>query len=172
MSQKNKHCAALARLFALWLVCRAPSAWALASDSDQPIHIDANTASYEEKTGISTYTGNVVFVQGSIRVTSDKLVVYSRNGEVEKLVWTGGPVKLKQTPNEGKKDITGESLQAEYYPEQALLILKQKATVWQGDVTYTSDMIEYDSRNAIVKAGEKSSDAKRVHVILTPKGKK
>jgi lipopolysaccharide export system protein LptA len=52
-----------------------------------------------------------------------------------------------------------------------LLILINEATVWQGNATYKSDLIEYDSKRSIVKAGEKSSDAKRVHVLLQPKPK-
>jgi lipopolysaccharide export system protein LptA len=41
--------------------------------------------------------------------------------------------------------------------------------VTQGNATYASNFIEYDSKNSIVKAGEKSSDNQRVHVTLKPK---
>ncbi len=145
---------------------------ALESDSEQPINIDSNTATYDDATATSTYTGNVISVQGSIRVNSDKLVVYFVDGDAEKLVFTGNKAKFKQTPNEGSEDITGEALTGEYYPKKNLLILIDDATVWQGDATYSSDLIEYDIKKSLVKAGEKSSDSKRVHVILKPKAKK
>lgn len=144
---------------------------ALESDADQPITIDSNTATYDDKEEISIYTGNVISIQGSIRVNSDKLTVYFVNGEAEKLIFTGDKAKFKQTPKEGKGDITGEALIGEYYPKKNLLILKNKATVWQGNGTYASDFIEYDIKTSLVKAGEKASDAKRVHVILKPKSK-
>jgi lipopolysaccharide export system protein LptA len=41
--------------------------------------------------------------------------------------------------------------------------------VWQSNTTHTSDIIEYDSKNSIVKAGEETSDAKRVHSVFRPK---
>jgi lipopolysaccharide export system protein LptA len=145
--------------------------WALESDPDQPITIDSNTATYDDVSSTSIYTGNVISIQGSIRVNSDKLVVYFLDGDAEKLVFTGNKAKFKQTPNPGAEDITGEALTGEYFPKKNLLVLINEATVWQGSATYTSDLIEYDSKRSIVKAGEKSSDAKRVHVLLQPKQK-
>lgn len=144
---------------------------ALESDPDQPISIDSNTATYDDATATSTYTGNVISVQGSIRVNSDKLVVYFLDGEADKLVFTGEKAKFKQTPSLEEEDITGEALTGEYYPKKNLLILIKEATVWQGNATYKSDLIEYDSKRSIVKAGDKSSDAKRVNVLLQPKQK-
>jgi len=144
---------------------------ALESDADQPITIDSNTATYDDATATSTYIGNVISVQGSILVNSDKLVVYFVNGDAEKLVFTGNKAKFKQTPSEGAEDITGEAFTGEFYPKKNLLILINNATVWQGNATYSSNLIEYDIKTSLVKAGEKSTDASRVHVILKPKEK-
>lgn len=169
MKQNNKRliffcCALLSGLISSRLC-------ALESDSEQPITIDSNTATYDDATATSTYTGNVISVQGSIRVNSDKLVVYFVDGDAEKLVFTGNKAKFKQTPSEGAEDITGEALTGVYYPKKNLLLLMDEATVWQGNATYSSKLIEYDIQTSLVKAGEKSSDAKRVHVILKPKSK-
>ena len=148
------------------------NAFALESDADQPTIIDSNTATYDDTTATSTYIGNVISVQGSIHVNSDKLVVYFVNGDAEKLVFTGNKAKFKQTPSEGGEDITGEALTGEFYPKKNLLILINDATVWQGNGTYSSNLIEYDTKTSLVKAGEKSSDTKRIHVILKPSEKK
>lgn len=154
----------------LWfLVAYVSNAVALENDSEQPITIDSNTATYDDAAGTSTYTGNVVSVQGSIRVLSDRLVVYLKEGEAEKLVFTGKRARFKQTPSAGSDDIVGEALTGEYYPKKNLLVLIDQATVTQNNATYASNYIEYDIKNSLVKAGEKSSDAKRVHVILKPK---
>jgi lipopolysaccharide export system protein LptA len=157
--------------WALLVSCYVPGLSALESDSDQPITIDSNTATYDDVTATSTYTGNVISIQGSIRVNSDKLVVYFVEGDAEKMVFTGNRAKFKQTPNEGAEDVTGEALTGEYYPKKNLLVLIDEATVWQGNAAYSSKLIEYDSKHSIVRAGEKSSDAKRVHVLLKPKQK-
>lgn len=154
----------------LWfLVAYVSNAVALENDSEQPITIDSNTATYDDAAGTSTYTGNVVSVQGSIRVLSDRLVVYLKEGEAEKLVFTGKRARFKQTPSVGSDDIVGEALTGEYYPKKNLLVLIDQATVTQNNATYASNYIEYDIKSSLVKAGEKSSDAKRVHVILKPK---
>jgi lipopolysaccharide export system protein LptA len=168
MKQKNKiiNCC-----WTLLLISYCGGVFALDSDGDQPITIDSNTATYDDVTATSTYTGNVISNQGSIRVNSDKLVVYFKDGEADKLVFTGNKAKFKQTPSKGEDDITGEALTGEYYPKKNLLILIKEATVWQGNATYTSDLIEYDSKHSVVKAGEKASDAKRVHVLLKPNQK-
>lgn len=155
----------------LFLALYSSGVYALESDSDQPIVIDSDTATYDDLKAISTYTGNVVSIQGSIKVDSDKLVVYFINGEADKMVFTGNKAKFKQTPNVGAKDITGEALTGEYYPKKNLLILIDKATVWRETGMYSSDFIEYDLKTSLVKAGEKESASKRVHVILQPKDK-
>jgi lipopolysaccharide export system protein LptA len=146
-------------------------AFPLETDKDQPINIDSNTATFDDATSTSIYTGNVISIQGSMRVESDKLVVYFKDGEAEKLVFTGKRAKFRQTPNVGSEDITGEALTGEYYPKKNLLVLIDEATVWQGNGTYSSKLIEYDSKNSVVKAGETASDDKRVHVTLQPKPK-
>lgn len=153
-------------------VFMSPNVRALESDADQPIIIDSDTATYDDATATSVYIGNVISVQGSIRVNSDKLVVYFVDGDAEKLVFTGNKAKFKQTPSEGAEDITGEALTGEFYPKKNLLVLINNATVWQGNATYSSNLIEYDIKTSLVKAGEKSSATKRVHVILQPEAKK
>jgi lipopolysaccharide export system protein LptA len=170
MRQKNNKSAVFWGI-ALAIGLYGMDAHALETDSDQPITIDSNTATYDDKTATSIYTGNVISIQGSIRVKSDKLVVFFKDGDAEKLVFTGNRAKFSQTPSVGAKDITGEALTGEYYPKKNLLVLIDEATVWQGTGTYSSKIIEYDSKNSIVKAGEKASDSKRVHVILQPKSK-
>ena len=87
MKPNKKH--AIFCCSALLLGLMSCSVSALESDAEQPINIDSNTATYDDATATSTYTGNVISVQGSIRVNSDKLVVYFVNGDAEKLVFTG-----------------------------------------------------------------------------------
>ncbi len=145
---------------------------ALESDAKQPITIDSNGATYDEKSELSTYTGNVIATQGSIRVNSDKLVVHFKDGEAEKLVFTGKKAQFKQTPSAGGKDITGQASTGEFYPRRNLLVLMGDATVLQGNGTYSSDYIEYDIKTSLVKAGDKNSpdnSQQRVHVVIQPK---
>ncbi len=149
--------------------CLVGPATALEDDSEQPVYIEANTAFYDKKTDRSTYTGDVVLIQGSLHLKSDKLVAYSPGGRVEKVIAYGDPVRFRQTPKPGEEEIHGTSKQAEYYVDQDLIILIDNAIVHQGQNEYASDRIEYDQINDVIKAGEASSDTKRVKIILHPK---
>lgn len=161
----------LSKMAGLGLLLSARMALGLESDPDQPIYIDSNNAVYDEKTQISTYTGNVVATQGSIKIDADQLVVYLKDGAITKLIATGKPSRFKQLPAVGKEEMHGEGLVNEYYPDKNLLIFMKNATVWQGDAKQSSEYIEYDTLNSLLKAGEPQSDGKRVHSVIKPKPK-
>lgn len=145
-----------------------PMVNALEGDAQEPVSIESNSGFYDDKKGLSIYTGKVIVIQGSLRMDADKVVVHMENREIQKLVATGEPVRFKQTPEEGKEDVHGHALIAEYYPETKLLIMINEAVVWQGNNSTASERIEYDRISAVVKAGDTSSADKRVHVILQP----
>lgn len=160
-------------LFVFFWVCFAdiPLVNALEGDKNQPITVDSDAGLYDDKKGLSIYIGDVVVIQGSMRLDADKVVVYLEDREIQKMVATGNPVKFQQTPEEGKEDVHGNSLIADYYPETKLLIMKEKAVVWQGKNSTKSERIEYDRTTEVLKAGDTASANKRVHVILQPKKK-
>lgn len=158
-------------VFLIFLLIVCHPAMALKSDADQPVTIDSNTASYNDSTGTSVYTGNVVTIQGSLHINSDKLVVYLIKGEIDKLVFTGKPAKFRQLPAVGKEEIHGQGLTGEFYPNKNKLVLIEDAIVSQGNSRSESQLIVYDSKNSLIKAGEKSSDSKRVHSVFKPKAK-
>ncbi len=146
--------------------------YALENDGQQPIYIDSNTAAYDEKKEISTYTGNVIFSQGSLVVHSDIMTFHLKGGEISKIVVKGNPARFKQSPGRGKKDIKGKALIGEYYPASAKLRLIKNAVVWQGGNQSSSDLIVYDTKHSVIRAGDKSSASKRVRTVFQPKSKK
>jgi lipopolysaccharide export system protein LptA len=162
MNRNNRAIAPL--LFTLLTV--SVTAAALEGDSNDPVYIDANSATYDEKKGEAIYIGNVQAVQGSMTVNSDQMNVLLQQGKVNKIIATGNPVRIKQTQKAAASTINSTSQKAEYYPNEYRLVLIDKAVVVQGGNTYTSDLIEYDTRNAIVTAGQKSTGSKRVHVKI------
>ncbi len=50
------------------------SVFALPSDRNQPISLVADRATYNEKTGVTTYTGNVMIEQGTMKLQADSIV--------------------------------------------------------------------------------------------------
>lgn len=161
----------LSKFFAWAVLLSSRLAFGLETDAEQPVYIDSDNAVYDEKAETSTYTGGVVAKQGSIRIDADKLVVYLKDGAITKLVATGKPSKFEQLPAVGKEKMYGEGLINEFYPEKNLLIFMKNASVWQGDAKQSSEHIEYDTKNSLLKAGESSTDGKRVHSVIKPKAK-
>lgn len=161
----------LSKFIGLGLLLSVRLAFGLETDSEQPVYIDSDTAVYDENTQVSTYIGNVIATQGSIRIDADKLVVYLKDGDIIKLVATGKPSKFEQLPAVGKEKMYGEGLVNEFYPDKNLLIFMQNASVWQGDAKQSSDHIEYDTKNSLLKAGQGQTDGKRVHSVIKPKAK-
>jgi lipopolysaccharide export system protein LptA len=165
---------------AVWMTILALAACpaaALDSDSQQPMYIEADSATYDEAKGETIYTGNVHTTQGSLEVFSDQMYVYQKDGRTQKIVALGNPVRLKQRPEGAKEDMRGTSQRAEYYPETGLLILLDKALVWQGDQAESSDRvagdrIEYDTKKSVMKASIPAGGGQRVHVTLQPASKK
>lgn len=161
------------RLFAALIISLFSAAIpALESDREQPIQIEADAATYNEKSETGTYTGNVKLTQGSFRLWSDKLVVHNKNREVDKLIITGKPAKFRQTPEKQKEDVQGSALRMEYYGKGSRLIMLKEAKIWQGENSTASERIEYDSLNSIIQAGKKQSGSQRVKVILKPQNNK
>jgi lipopolysaccharide export system protein LptA len=153
--------------------------FALETDSKQPIYIEADAATYDEKKELTVYTGNVHYQQGSIESWSDRMEVYQKDGKTDKVINFGNPTRLKETPEPDKADWHGVGLRSEYYPETRLLILFDNAMAWQGAVAeksdrVTSERIEYDIEHSIMKAGvptksgELAASGKRVHVTIEP----
>jgi lipopolysaccharide export system protein LptA len=160
-------------LAGFWLAVSPASA--LDSDSKQPMYIESDTATYDEKKGETEYVGNVKATQGSLEALGDKMVVYQKDGKTDKIVIYGKPARIKQTPEGGKEDMHGIGQRADYFPDTGILILNDKAMTWEGpdpaksEHVVTSDRIEYDTRNSLYKAGSAHSGNKRVHVTIQPK---
>jgi lipopolysaccharide export system protein LptA len=154
-------------MFSLMMVVLTANA--LQSDAKEPITLESNSVFFDDKHGVSIYQGKVIIIQGSLRMDADKVVAYMDDKrEIQKLIVTGNPVKIKQTPELGKDDLNGEAKQVAYYPAKALLILEGQAVLWQGGNKTVSEYIEYDGNSEVIKAGDRKMTNKRVHITLQP----
>ncbi len=143
-------------------------AWALSSDRQQPMHIEADQAELDEQKGISIYTGNVKVTQGTLVLTGNHMTVYNQDENIDKVILLGKPATYRQRPDGKDEDMRAEALRMEYYANPEQVILLQKAVAWQGKNTFRSDRIVYDVPQDRVQAGNRSGD-QRVHIILQPK---
>ena len=161
------HCARLALLLLLAWPLMAP---ALSSDRRQPIHLEADTADIDDRSGLSVYRGNVTLDQGSMHITADELRVQLRNGEIDRIHASGRPATFRQRPDGKDQDVEGEALRMEYHAAEDRLILLEQARIRQGGDSFASERIVYDIATDQVQAGAGGGD--RVRIIIQPRGEK
>lgn len=157
--------------------------WALSSDYEQPIEIEADFAELDDEEGTTVYVGNVIVVQGSIRMTGDRLRVnFTEERELKDAYLEGQLATFRQTPDEGQEDVEGEAVMIEYHALENMLYLIEKAKVTQGQRLTQGHRINYDTERSIVtvrsaRAGSADKDEQpkaqsgRVRIIIPPKKK-
>lgn len=155
---------------------------ALSTDKKQPIEVEADAGELDDVKNITIYTGNVIVIRGSIRMTGDKMTVYyDENDEIETLIMEGRPATYRQLPDDSQVYDEAEALRMEYYELRNMVILLREAQVRQERYSFSGERIEYDTDMSQVKAwsdinkGEQgtsdpgSKKQERVKIIIKPK---
>ena len=158
------------------------SVWALSTDKDQPIEIEADSADLDDAKGVTIYRGNVVLTQGSVRMTGETMTVYFTDAELDTVIMEGKPARYRQLPDNSKIYDEAEALRMEYYELKNLIVLIDKASFKQEGLSFSGNRIEYDTEHSRIKArgsvkqqngsGSSGSSGERVKIILKPRKKK
>ena len=172
----------LAVLAAAAFAC-AP-AFALSTDRDQPLNIEADSAEADNARRVTIYKGDVVITQGTLRIRGDTVTAYYDEAfDLTRLISVGRPASFRQLPD-GETDYrTAKARRMEYYAGEDLIILLGDARYGKGADRVSADRIIYDSLNARVKAetdpslattepdSEGSTSTGRVKITIVPKKK-
>lgn len=146
----------------------ADPSWALSSDKEQSIHIEADSVNIDEGKGVSTYTGNVTLKQGSIQVWAARIVVHTENRQLVRIIADGQPAKFQQTPDDSDEPVRASAQNVEYNAKESSLLLTKKALFVQGPNQFSGDRIEYDMKTNIVQAKSTEEHPERIQVIIKP----
>lgn len=143
--------------------CNAFSASALARNA--PVHISADQFHYDQKTGISIYSGHVHVTQNALVLNGRSLTVIApAKGPVEKLTMAGNPATFTDITPKGKT-VRGQATNLLYLPGHQQIQLQGKAKLVQNLNTFSSALIIYDTQNGVVTAG---APGKRIEATLVP----
>lgn len=153
----------------MWLFCLPLPAWALSADRNEPINIEADSATLHEKNRTSTYRGNVHLRQGTMQLRGENMTVQMRDDRIDKVVLTGNPATYVQRPDNAEEDQHAEAGRIEYYAGENRMILLDNARIWQsGKDQFSSDRIVFNlAENTVSAGGGSSSD--RVRITLQPR---
>ena len=153
---------------ALLLLLLPGQLWALATDGEQPIEVEADELEVRDQEKISIYLGNVVLVQGSLQINADRVVIHLNDAnELVLMEMTGTPATFRQLDDD-QQEILGEALQIDYNQSESLLELRDSARVSQAGDIIESDLIRINTENNSLQAGSAESD-QRVKMLIQPK---
>ena len=135
--------------------------FALSTDKDQPIEVEADKAELDDLNNVSIYRGNVIVRQGSILMTGEILTVYNmKKDKLDHIIMEGNPATYKQLPDNSAVHDQATALRMEYYELKNLVVLIRDAWVKQDKSTLTGERIEYNTENSRVKAWSRPKGGK------------
>lgn len=162
----------LSRLLPLGLLLSAFAQPALALDSDrsQPAELSAQHAEMNNATGVGIYTGDVVLTQGTMRITADKMTVYTTaGGDLSRVIAEGDNATFRQLPQGQQEYVNARAPYMEYRPlAPGYVLLKGGAILTQGKNEFTGETIRYDMQQDTVVAQTPKDSEQRVRITFFP----
>ncbi|MEE9494111.1 MAG: lipopolysaccharide transport periplasmic protein LptA [Gammaproteobacteria bacterium] len=151
------------------VACLQPAlSWALSSDRDKPMMIEADQAELDDREGVSIYRGNVKVTQGSMQLTGDEISVYSKDDEIQRIIIVGKPATYQQQPDGKTQSVRARALNMVYIANPESITLTREAEVEQDGNILRSERIVYNTATDHVSAGGNNSKG-RVRITLHPK---
>jgi lipopolysaccharide export system protein LptA len=144
------------------------SAFALSTDSNQPVYIDSDSQHLDMKSNQVTFLGNVTLTQGSIHITAEKVIIIRnpKTGNIDEIQGFGNLSTFSQKTDEGKL-LYGESRQLLYKMSDDMLTMIGNAKLSQEDSIIRSSKIRYKIADQTLVAD--SDKNQRVSTIFQPK---
>lgn len=140
---------------------------ALPSDANQPIKLLADKATYSERTGVTSYSGNVIITQGTLKLTADDITVnLSQQRSINSAVATGRPATMQQVITQEKGLAKGQANKIDYNAVSGIITLTGNAKLVQNGASFAGNVIRYS-----LKAGDVEATAggnQRVELVLPP----
>ncbi|WP_117236098.1 lipopolysaccharide transport periplasmic protein LptA [Vibrio maerlii] len=145
----------------------AGNAFALSTDSEQPVYIDSDSQQLDMKSNTVTFIGDVTLKQGSININADKVIVMRspEDGAIKEIEGYGDLATFSQLTDDGKT-LYGEAEELYYDMAKDTLTMIKRAMLSQGGSEIRGSKINYEITSQKLVAD--SDGKKRVSTILQP----
>jgi len=168
----RQHSLIIAGLLALSLT----PAMAERADRTQPVNIEANKATVDERKKIHIFEGNVVLTQGTLEIRGDRLTVTQDGDGFQKGVATSasGLASFKQRRDGSGEYVNGQAERIEYDGRSQRTYLYNRAHVLSGKDEVRGQFIEYDGytgQYVVTNSGSPQANggSGRVRAVIQPK---
>lgn len=153
------------------VVFSSASSFALPSDRSQQLSLVADRATYNDKTGVTTYTGNVVIEQGTMKLQADSIIAtLNSKKEIQTITAKGQLAKFQQQIDAKKGLARGEAQTIVYNADTGIITLTGKAYLYQDGSSIRGNSLKYSMNKGDVEAQGSSSN--RVQIIIPPSSSK
>ncbi|HUJ01316.1 MAG TPA: lipopolysaccharide transport periplasmic protein LptA [Usitatibacter sp.] len=165
--------ATAAGLLAALLAAGLPAS-AEKADREKEIVVNADKLTADDATKTSTFSGNVVVTQGTMRMTAAKVTVHEDAEHHKYYVASGNPVTFRQKLDNSEEWVEGYAQRAEFDDRNDMLRLYDDARVKRDRNEITGNFISYDMRRELAEVtgappGSSAPGSRVKAVILPPK---
>ncbi len=157
-------------VFATLAMLVALPAAALKSDRDHPMDVNADHFDGSTSGGLSTLTGSVKIVQGTLAVDADKAVVHqSDQREIVRAVLTGKPAHLALDLDEGGR-LKARAGEIDYDIAGETVVFTGDVVIEQPRGELRGEKVTYELKTGKL-TGSGEGTAGRVHLRMNPQPK-
>lgn len=147
------------------------------ADRDQPVNIEADRLTVDDRNKVHIFEGNVILTQGSLTIRGDKLVVTQDAAGFQNGVATAagkGLATFRQRRDGSAEYVEGEAERIEYDSRSEKARLFNRARVSSGGDQVSGHYIEYDAITENYLAtnapgSRQGTPAGRVRAVIQPK---
>jgi lipopolysaccharide export system protein LptA len=159
-------------LASLLVLACAPAA-AERGDREKEIVVGADRLTADDANRTSTFEGNVIVTQGTMRMTAGRVVVREDAQRHKVYVASGSPVTFRQKRDKVDEWVEGFAERAEFDDRDDVLKLFNKARVKSNQNELAGEFISYDMKREVAEVtgaapGQAAPANSRVKVIITP----
>lgn len=141
-------------------------ALAKSTDRQQPMDLDANNMdALLTDDSVSVLEGNVRIRQGTLEVDADRAEIHRKAGEIDRIVLTGGPVRLRQVSDQGEP-MDATAAQVVYTMSSEVMLLTGNVVITQPRGNLRGETVKYDITTGRLDGG---GDGQRVQMRILPR---
>ena len=160
----------------LGLLVMSSTAFALESDRNQPLEIEDDQGTLDQKNQSTTFSGNVIVKQGTLHIRAEKVTVTRDAASQQHMTADGKPVRFSQTLDDNKGTVNGQANKVEYSSATGLVKLTGNAKVIRGGDKAEGAVITYNTRTEIYTVNGNpaapTKAGKRAVVVIQPSSTK